>query len=594
MIKKIAGLGLSVLLITSSISSQASAWDWGSTADYGNFNLGQNMGGKVYDDGKSIGYQGFGNYTFKIKSFQPSPWWHFQAPEASVGCGGFSFKGGFMSLIQIDDLGDQLRDAGTAVAWGIIMGLVTSLPSLKEVFDTINKWARMIQDLLANACAAGEKLAIAAKKTDLVKKNTAKAKNFVDGLFGSDADYMSESQSSNTDDKDVISKSLEGAVTWATTGITSDDKQKIIGDLTKGYIPAYQNMSGALIVSTALHSGAKLSEIFPESKDLKSLPNKKIVFLDLGSPHPVPNKKEMNFRMLVGFLLIDKFGSYGLNEMQKSEFTGYANNLVAASAGKISQSKIKDMMTKESRKFNDVDYYTTPYTPSTSVWNTERVPLVKALTDWAESGKIDEISKYSIPSFYGFKGNIHGGLARTMTLIEKSGSTDTVAEFLKGSPTGNFETIAQSQLDCLKRVGTKVDCSELPPILSPEIKDWMFIYSQSNVADQKNMASILKKKLVEDLKRVFINYFEEECSASFSFPLREVVISEKKEPTMPLDAVGADTKKKTKMTNDCLEFVEKLKKGFDIKEVNKKFDVSSYFQDINKKNLQRASGIIRR
>ena len=79
--KKIAlSFILSFSFIFGPIMPQVSAWNWGNSADYGNFQLGKNMGGKVYESGDSIGYQGFGNYSFRIKSYQPTPWWNIQPP----------------------------------------------------------------------------------------------------------------------------------------------------------------------------------------------------------------------------------------------------------------------------------------------------------------------------------------------------------------------------------------------------------------------------------------------------------------------------------------------------------------------------------
>lgn len=96
---------------------------------------------------------------FKSNTVNYTPWIKGSAPSYSIGCNGISLSGGFVSLLGLTDIEDQLKDAGAAFAWGILTGLAYSLPAISDVFAKIQSWARTIQRLLQNACSIGQNLA---------------------------------------------------------------------------------------------------------------------------------------------------------------------------------------------------------------------------------------------------------------------------------------------------------------------------------------------------------------------------------------------------------------------------------------------------
>lgn len=105
----------------------------------------QSPGGTTYMYG--------GAYTFKFKNTQRyRPLVQGEMPSIKASCAGMSLKGGFLSLLGLSDLGDDLKNAGSQVAWGIMLGLIYSLPGVADVFKTIQQWAKYIQMLLQNAC----------------------------------------------------------------------------------------------------------------------------------------------------------------------------------------------------------------------------------------------------------------------------------------------------------------------------------------------------------------------------------------------------------------------------------------------------------
>lgn len=102
-----------------------------------------------------------GGYSlrFKKNTYAFKPWVNGSAPQFHMGCNGISISGGFISLLGLDDIKNELDNASTAFAWGLIMGIKASLPLVAQVFDTIQAWARAIQKLLQNACKIGQALA---------------------------------------------------------------------------------------------------------------------------------------------------------------------------------------------------------------------------------------------------------------------------------------------------------------------------------------------------------------------------------------------------------------------------------------------------
>ena len=117
--------------------------------------------GSWEDPSSGMKYYTGGGIRIKFKGANTSytPWIKGSAPNYSIGCNGISLNGGFVSLLGLSDIEDQLKDAGAAFAWGILTGLAYSLPAISDVFAKIQSWARTIQRLLQNACSIGQNLA---------------------------------------------------------------------------------------------------------------------------------------------------------------------------------------------------------------------------------------------------------------------------------------------------------------------------------------------------------------------------------------------------------------------------------------------------
>lgn len=105
-------------------------------------------------------YSGGGSVTFEFLE-APTPWITLSPPSIEAGCNGIDMKGMFMKLLGIDQLGEQLQNAGASLAYGVAIGLIYSLPGIAKAFEFIRKWAKEIQSLLADSCSSGIKIGMA-------------------------------------------------------------------------------------------------------------------------------------------------------------------------------------------------------------------------------------------------------------------------------------------------------------------------------------------------------------------------------------------------------------------------------------------------
>jgi hypothetical protein len=141
----------------------------------------------------------FGNATGQY----PQPWFSFSPPKVSVGCGGISLKGMFASIIGLDQLEEQLKNAGTSIAWGIVVGLIYSLPGIGAALRMIDTWAKKIQQLLANACQSAANFTQGFIKSHEADISSFMDKTGIDKIPG--ADYVKMAQ-----DPDLFKSANDG------------------------------------------------------------------------------------------------------------------------------------------------------------------------------------------------------------------------------------------------------------------------------------------------------------------------------------------------------------------------------------------------
>lgn len=112
-----------------------------------------------------------GSIEFKVDAnsavFQP--WADFKEPSVKATCGSFTLDGGFIDLLGLEDIAEQLGNASGAIVYGLFIALVNSMPSIEHVFSGIKRMIQQIQGLLANACNIGQGLGNKALSTVKVR-----------------------------------------------------------------------------------------------------------------------------------------------------------------------------------------------------------------------------------------------------------------------------------------------------------------------------------------------------------------------------------------------------------------------------------------
>jgi hypothetical protein len=98
-----------------------------------------------------------GSFSFRLKNdVLGRPLINFKTPQASISCSGMDFDAGMMSILNLDLFEQMLSQGGASLAWGVMIGLVYSLPGVGESFQKLNEWSRDIQKLMQSPCQVGK------------------------------------------------------------------------------------------------------------------------------------------------------------------------------------------------------------------------------------------------------------------------------------------------------------------------------------------------------------------------------------------------------------------------------------------------------
>lgn len=198
-------------------------------------------------------------------------WYHFQAPEISASCSGISFKGMFGSIINFDELEKQFSEAGESLAWGILVGIIYSLPGIGELFSKLDAWAKKIQQMLANACRSGIAIGKAAGTEGLNAANEATG-----GYLGGDPKrWLNKIETQDGSLIQQIDTVLDCAATsseWISAGECPDIKKDVRDQLSTAYLSAPSVFASAAFMYHKEHNSfpfqtteGKFTEIDPSS-----------------------------------------------------------------------------------------------------------------------------------------------------------------------------------------------------------------------------------------------------------------------------------------------------------------------------------------
>lgn len=178
--KKFISVGLAGL-----VAAQSSAYaDWATDfVDSSMVNI-TPSGSYSGPGGKKMWSSGSVYFRFGPASQNYEPIYHISPPDISVSCSGFNLKGLFVSFIGFERIAKMLKSAGASFAWGIVVGLIYSLPGIFSAFKMLNAWAKKIMQLLQNACKGGMEMGKNISKATGLDEGIKKAGNFFDKYIG--------------------------------------------------------------------------------------------------------------------------------------------------------------------------------------------------------------------------------------------------------------------------------------------------------------------------------------------------------------------------------------------------------------------------
>jgi len=122
----------------------------------------------------------FGSVNMRLKSnaLTQMPTFHINTPSLTASCTGFDFDAGSLALLNLDDFKTIFQNMGTTLAWGIMIGIMYSLPGIGTTWTRLNDWARKIQQLMQmGPCAVGQE--IGKHGSDIAKAIVEKAKEAI-------------------------------------------------------------------------------------------------------------------------------------------------------------------------------------------------------------------------------------------------------------------------------------------------------------------------------------------------------------------------------------------------------------------------------
>ncbi|WP_152184858.1 conjugal transfer protein TraH [Sulfurimonas indica] len=248
--------------------------------------------------GSKYFYSGSYEFSFK-KSNGYAPWINAGSTTGNLwqaGCNGFSTGDMFVSMLGLNDIKDQLSDAGAQLAWGVMLALVMSMPGLQKTFAAIQKWARAIQNLLQNACSIGQSIG----NSDLFGpiRNTITGKNSdvgiaiqnadkgISGFVDDSANWINSFTSSSDSNTTAAAKDAEKGsslkeILKTLKGVFGISSKVAASKITDAALPKDSSTNTLYIgdLSTFLSNGTIGGKNFVNSSDLDALKTK--ILLDL-------------------------------------------------------------------------------------------------------------------------------------------------------------------------------------------------------------------------------------------------------------------------------------------------------------------------
>lgn len=110
------------------------------------------------------------------------------SPGLKASCRGISFDAGYAMFMNLERLGQQLSQAGASVAYGVLIGLVYTLPGVEQAFSKLNEWSQWLQGFLNDSCNIGQNFGRSMGGT--VWKDLEGVTNDINGSIASPSEYL--------------------------------------------------------------------------------------------------------------------------------------------------------------------------------------------------------------------------------------------------------------------------------------------------------------------------------------------------------------------------------------------------------------------
>jgi hypothetical protein len=259
---------VSSLLVQPSVLSATSIWDDNSVLKN------RTSSGVATDSASSTTYYHGGGIEVRFKrsgAFPPIV--NIGGPSIKADCSSLSLDMGYASLINLQQLGKQLSQVGSSIVWGVMVGMVYTMPGISQAFKFINEWAGVIQDFLQNACADSK-----AAGANLGNKIWGKASERLSGITD---DWGPDAQLSK---KPSVANMLEGIFGKGTpaeiNNLTSDTINELFSDVN-GLASKYINTLIATGAETVNFTDESISNPIELSKIGLSTSSQMIVYFIL-------------------------------------------------------------------------------------------------------------------------------------------------------------------------------------------------------------------------------------------------------------------------------------------------------------------------
>ena len=113
---------------------------------------------KQWTDGGGGKYMYGGDFTYRFKRNTVfKPLLEIKPPGIKAGCNGISISGGFIHFLGLDEIKEQLQSASEGAMMGVVVGIVYSLPGIADAFDKVQKYVRLLQQILSQSCQMSAK-----------------------------------------------------------------------------------------------------------------------------------------------------------------------------------------------------------------------------------------------------------------------------------------------------------------------------------------------------------------------------------------------------------------------------------------------------